>query len=161
MRYELHLTNFARDPLTLRRLQILDDATGREVAAISGDKLQKATRAVRLPPEGDTTVLVPGRLTLLYIDAVLPDVRNIERLRHRLHLSDGKLHFQVMIGHIAISKEEVVSIIEAARAAGAKIAVEPRETFWGGYSGYFRDPDGHLWEIAWHPTWSPQEAEGL
>src|SRR5919112_3192224 len=67
----------------------------------------------------------------------------------------------VMIGHIAISKEEVVSIIEAARAAGAKIAVEPRETFWGGYSGYFRDPDGHLWEIAWHPTWSPQEAEGL
>src|SRR5919112_1018450 len=79
------------------------DATGREVAAISGDKLQKATRAVRLPPEGDTTVLVPGRLTLLYIDAVLPDVRNIERLRHRLHLSDGKLHFQVEGGRTKLN----------------------------------------------------------
>ena len=66
----------------------------------------------------------------------------------------------VTIGHIAVSKEEVVEIVDAARKAGANVTVEPKDTFWGGFSGYFQDPDGHVWEIAWHPTWSPQEAEG-
>jgi catechol 2,3-dioxygenase-like lactoylglutathione lyase family enzyme len=66
----------------------------------------------------------------------------------------------ITIGHITISKEEVVSIIEAARKAGATVTAEPKDTFWGGFSGYFHDPDGHIWEIAWHPEWSPQEAQG-
>ena len=65
----------------------------------------------------------------------------------------------ITIGHIAVSKEEVVSIIEAARSAGAAITAEPKDRFWGGFSGYFHDPDGHVWEVAWHPEWSPQEAE--
>jgi catechol 2,3-dioxygenase-like lactoylglutathione lyase family enzyme len=64
----------------------------------------------------------------------------------------------VSIGHIAVSREEVDSIIDAARSAGATVMKEPADTFWGGYSGYFHDPDGHVWEIAWHPKWSPEEA---
>jgi uncharacterized protein len=50
--------------------------------------------------------------------------------------------------------EEVDSVIEEARAAGATIGREPAETFWGGYSGVFIDPDGHPWEVAHNPNWT-------
>jgi predicted lactoylglutathione lyase len=49
------------------------------------------------------------------------------------------------------SREEVDAVIEEARAAGARIASEPAETFYGGYAGVFVDPDGHPWEIAFNP----------
>lgn len=52
------------------------------------------------------------------------------------------------------SAEEVDRVIEEARAAGATIAREGAETFWGGYSGCFIDPDGHPWEIAHNPFWT-------
>jgi uncharacterized protein len=51
------------------------------------------------------------------------------------------------------SPEEVDATIEEARAAGGQIGREPAETFWGGYSGVFNDPDGHPWEIAHNPHW--------
>ncbi|GGE35146.1 glyoxalase [Pullulanibacillus camelliae] len=57
------------------------------------------------------------------------------------------------IGHNVGSKEEVDQVIEQAEKAGAFIAVPPHDTFWGGYSGYFQDPDGHLWEVVWNPEW--------
>jgi catechol 2,3-dioxygenase-like lactoylglutathione lyase family enzyme len=57
------------------------------------------------------------------------------------------------IGHNVASKQEVDEIIEQARRAGAIITVSPHQTFWGGYSGYFQDPDGHLWEVVWNPAW--------
>lgn len=57
------------------------------------------------------------------------------------------------IGHNVESKEEVNLIMEKARKAGATITVPAQDTFWGGYSGYFQDPDGHLWEIVWNPDW--------
>ena len=50
-------------------------------------------------------------------------------------------------------------MIEEARAAGATIGREPGETFWGGYSGVFIDPDGHPWEVAHNPNWTI-EADG-
>jgi uncharacterized protein len=56
--------------------------------------------------------------------------------------------------HNVESPAEVDSVIEEARAAGAKIAREPAETFWGGYSGVFVDPDGHPWEVAHNPNWT-------
>jgi catechol 2,3-dioxygenase-like lactoylglutathione lyase family enzyme len=52
------------------------------------------------------------------------------------------------------SPEEVDSVIEEARAAGARVAREPAATFWGGYSGVFVDPDGHPWEVAHNPRWT-------
>lgn len=55
------------------------------------------------------------------------------------------------IGHNVGSKEEVRAVLEQARAAGATIVKEAHDTFWGGYAGYFQDPDGHLWEVAWNP----------
>lgn len=52
------------------------------------------------------------------------------------------------------SRDEVDAVIEQARAAGARIGREPAETFWGGYSGIFIDPDGHPWEVAHNPHWT-------
>jgi len=50
-----------------------------------------------------------------------------------------------------VSKEAVEHMIEKARTTGATIVKEPQDVFWGGYSSYFQDPDGHLWEVAWNP----------
>jgi catechol 2,3-dioxygenase-like lactoylglutathione lyase family enzyme len=49
------------------------------------------------------------------------------------------------------SKEEVDKVISQALAAGALLLKPAADTFWGGYSGYFADPDGHPWEVAWNP----------
>lgn len=59
------------------------------------------------------------------------------------------------------SREEVDAVVEEARAAGAKIGREPAETFWGGYSALFVDPDGHPWEIAHNPHWTITEDGGV
>jgi uncharacterized glyoxalase superfamily protein PhnB len=52
------------------------------------------------------------------------------------------------------SKAEVDAVMEQAGRAGATIVKAARETFWGGYAGYFQDPDQHLWEVAWNPHWA-------
>ena len=57
------------------------------------------------------------------------------------------------IGHLVESKEEVDEVLKKAKKAGAKITKSAQDTFWGGYAGYFQDPDGHLWEGAWNPAW--------
>jgi hypothetical protein len=56
-------------------------------------------------------------------------------------------------GHNVSSKAEVDAVMEQARKAGAVIVKPAHDTFWGGYAGYFQDPDRHLWEIAWNPQW--------
>jgi catechol 2,3-dioxygenase-like lactoylglutathione lyase family enzyme len=55
------------------------------------------------------------------------------------------------IGHNVGSKKEVDAVMAQAKRAGAKITKPAGKTFWGGYAGYFQDPDGHLWEIVWNP----------
>ncbi|MDC6110926.1 VOC family protein [Serratia rubidaea] len=57
------------------------------------------------------------------------------------------------IGHNVASRAEVDAIMTAAQRAGAGIVKSAQGTFYGGYAGYFRDPDGHLWEVAWNPHW--------
>jgi len=67
----------------------------------------------------------------------------------------------VTLVHNVKSKEEVNSIISQAIGAGATLVKEAQDVFWGGYSGYFSDLDGHLWEIAWNPhLWiGPEDTE--
>ena len=60
----------------------------------------------------------------------------------------------VTLAYNTRSNDEVDAVIEEARAAGARIGREPAETFWGGYSGLFVDPDGHPWEVAHNPNWT-------
>jgi catechol 2,3-dioxygenase-like lactoylglutathione lyase family enzyme len=55
------------------------------------------------------------------------------------------------LAHNASSKAEVDAVMKQAQNAGAEIVKPAVETFWGGYAGYFQDPDGHLWEVAWNP----------
>ena len=55
------------------------------------------------------------------------------------------------LAHNVASEEEVDAVINQALAAGATLAKKPQKVFWGGYSGYFHDPDGHLWEVAHNP----------
>ncbi len=59
------------------------------------------------------------------------------------------------IGHNVGRREEVDDIMETARHAGASIVKPAQNTFYGGYAGYFQDPDGHLWEIVWNPGMLP------
>ena len=60
----------------------------------------------------------------------------------------------VTLAYNTRSPEEVDRVIEEARAAGAEIGRAGAETFWGGYSGLFLDPDGHPWEVAHNPRWT-------
>jgi catechol 2,3-dioxygenase-like lactoylglutathione lyase family enzyme len=63
----------------------------------------------------------------------------------------------VTIGHNVRSREEVDAVMAEAAAAGAVIVKPAGEAFWGGYAGYFQDPDGHVWEVAWNPDLLPPE----
>ena len=59
------------------------------------------------------------------------------------------------LAHNVSSKSEVGSVMEEAAKAGAVIVKNATDTFYGGYAGYFQDPDGHLWEVAWNPNLMP------
>ena len=57
------------------------------------------------------------------------------------------------LAHNVSSRDEVDAVMAHAAAAGAIITKPAADTFWGGYAGYFQDPDLHLWEVAWNPDW--------
>jgi uncharacterized protein len=64
---------------------------------------------------------------------------------------------QSSLAHNVASKAEVDAVIAQATMAGARIVKQPQDTFYGGYAGYFQDPDGHLWEVAWNPQYLPAD----
>jgi uncharacterized glyoxalase superfamily protein PhnB len=64
---------------------------------------------------------------------------------------DSRSSTEFTLGHNVSSKAEVDVIMEQAKSAGAIIVKPAQDTFWGGYAGYFQDPDRHLWEVAWNP----------
>jgi len=61
------------------------------------------------------------------------------------------------LGHNVASKAEVNAVMQKAKNAGAIIAKPAQDTFWGGYAGYFQDPDQHLWEVVWNPQWAVED----
>jgi catechol 2,3-dioxygenase-like lactoylglutathione lyase family enzyme len=61
------------------------------------------------------------------------------------------------LGHSVATREEVDAVLAEARAAGATITDPAKNRFWGGYSGHFRDPDGHLWEVVWNPDFPVED----
>jgi len=64
---------------------------------------------------------------------------------------DGSGFSGVALAHNTASREAVDAVIAEAEAAGGTVVKSAEDVFWGGYSGYFADPDGHLWEVAWNP----------
>lgn len=71
--------------------------------------------------------------------------------------SDGAGFSGITLAHNVPSKEEVDRILKLAKTAGAEITKPAKDTFWGGYSGYFSDVDGYLWEVAWNPHFTMNE----
>jgi uncharacterized protein len=65
---------------------------------------------------------------------------------------EGRGFVRVTLSYNARSRAEVDAVLAEARAAGAKLLKPAQEAFWGGYSGYFADPDGFPWEVAWNPS---------
>lgn len=79
-------------------------------------------------------------------------------LAHDTGLSPGKSNpTEFSLGHNVSSKDEVDTVMEQAMSAGAAIVKPAQGTFWGGYAGYFKDPDHHLWEVVWNPQMLPDD----
>ena len=74
---------------------------------------------------------------------------------------DGTGFSGITLAHNAKSIEEVDNVLNQAKIAGAQIIKKARKVFWGGYSGYFADPDGYLWEVAWNPLIVLDEKDAL
>ncbi len=75
-------------------------------------------------------------------------------ISHDSGLPEGKPNATEMsLGHNVSSKAEVDAVMAEAQGAGATIVKPAHETVWGGYAGYFQDPDQHLWEVVWNPQW--------
>ena len=84
-----------------------------------------------------------------------------ERLAEDSCVEDSGGWGGITLAYNTSSPEEVDAVVEEARAAGATIPREPGETFWGGYSAMFVDPDGHPWEVAHNPRWTIGEDGAL
>ena len=79
-------------------------------------------------------------------------------LAHDTGLTLGKPNpTELSIGHNVASKAEVDLVMQQAKNAGAVIIKPAQDTFWGGYGGYFQDPDQHLWEVVWNPQLLPED----
>jgi len=63
------------------------------------------------------------------------------------------------VGHNVASREDVDGVMAQAQDAGATIVKPAHPTFWGGYAGYFQDPDGHLWGVVWNPDFPIEDDE--
>jgi len=83
-----------------------------------------------------------------------------EALAEDAHVASSKPGFSgIALAHNVTSEAEVDAVLAEAVAAGAKLLKAGQKVFWGGYSGYFADPDGHLWEVAFNP-FMPLDANG-
>jgi uncharacterized glyoxalase superfamily protein PhnB len=101
--------------------------------------------------EGVVFIQLEGQVLALFgIDDLAADMG-----RERAGLGTGA----VTLARNFASREEVDAAFELALSAGASVLKRPETVFWGGYSGYFADPDGHVWELAWNPDW-PLSADG-
>jgi len=69
----------------------------------------------------------------------------------------GRSPTEFTLGHNVGSEAEVDEVMGQAIAAGARLIKPAQKTFWGGYSGYFQDPDDHLWEVVYNPAFLPKD----
>ena len=129
------------------------------VITIGVDDLERALRFYRdglgLPTEGIVgTEFGDGAVAFFDLQAgVKLAIWPRKSIAHDAGLSKGPPSpTEFTLGHNVNSREEVDAVMAEAERAGATITKPAGETFWGGYSGYFRDPDGHRWEAVWNPN---------
>jgi catechol 2,3-dioxygenase-like lactoylglutathione lyase family enzyme len=121
-----------------RSLAFYRDGMGLETKGIVGQEFEDG--AVAFFQMNDDLILALYPATSLAKDAKIAEPRQVLGA--------------VSIGHIVSSRAAVDEVMNQAEKAGAVITDRAHDRFWGGYSGYFHDPDGHLWEIAWNPQWT-------
>jgi uncharacterized protein len=100
-------------------------------------------------PDGDVAFFQAGGMVL--------GLWSRAKLAHDSGVTDGGGWGGVTLAHLVRSPAAVDAVLEAAAAAGGTIRRPGGETFWGGYSGIFADPDGHPWEVAHNPAWTLAE----
>lgn len=140
MKAKLDIITLGVDDLE-RALKFYRDGLGLPTKGIFGTEFTGS----KTQPAGDVVMFhLEGGLTL----ALYPRSELAKDARE----SKGKPSpTEFSIGYLAASKGEVNQALKRAKAAGATITDEPHDRPWGIYSGYFKDPDGHLWEIIWNP----------
>jgi catechol 2,3-dioxygenase-like lactoylglutathione lyase family enzyme len=100
--------------------------------------------------QGDIVFFQLGGIVLaLYPSRLLAEDATVE--------ASGSGFRGVTLAHNVRSKEDVAKVLQMVEAAGATIAKPAQDVFWGGHSGYFADPDGHLWEVVWNPHFKMNE----
>jgi hypothetical protein len=130
---------------------------------IGVDDLDRAVRFYRdglgLPTEGIVgEEFEYGAVAFFDLDGVKLALWPRASLAHDSGLEVGpRSATEVCLAHNVRSKSEVDAVMQQARNAGAVIVKSAGDTFYGGYAGYFADPDGHLWEVAWNPEMLPPD----
>ncbi len=124
-----------------RAVAFYRDGLGLSTAGIVGREIEHGAVAF-FDLEGGLKLAVWERASIAH-DAGLP--------------KSGRGATEFTIGHNVRSRDEVDAVMSEAAAAGATITKPAGETFWGGYAGYFQDPDGHLWEVVWNPQLLPAD----
>jgi predicted lactoylglutathione lyase len=104
-------------------------------------------------PKGIVFMDAGAVVLALYRRKLLADDANI--------LSEGSGFGGVTFARNVGSKAEVDAAFEVAKSAGATVLRPAREAFWGGYSGYLADPDGHVWEVVYNPHWTLDSEGGV
>ncbi len=115
-------------------------------------------RALGFESEGIIGTEFPGGTAAMFeleggLILALYGRQDLERDANATFDAPGRGEFS--IGHLVAGREDVDGVLAAAQAAGATLMEEPHDRPWGIYSGYFRDPDGHLWEVIWNPRAAP------
>ncbi len=124
-----------------RAVTFYRDALGLPTAGIIGEEFEHGAVAFFDLQSGLKLALFPR--ASLAVDAGIP--------------VSPKSPTEFSLGHNVRAQHEVDVIMDQARAAGAAIIKPAQKTFWGGYAGYFQDPDGHLWEIVYNPEFLPED----
>lgn len=106
-------------------------------------------RLFGIAPHGEFTEVAFFRLPGTWV-TLFPLDRLAEDISPQLASTRGAFS-GIALAHNEDSREGVLAFVERARAAGATVVKAPTETSWGGFSGYFSDPDGYHWEVAWGP----------
>ena len=92
-----------------------------------------------------------AEVTFFQMGGIILGLYGLEALAEETGQIPGSGFSGFSLGHNVRSKLDVDTLLGHAEAAGARILSPAKDMFWGGYSGYFADPDGHSWEIAWNP----------